>query len=117
MITAPAPEESIAELLADIEQYGQQFVHEQGVFTIGTRHTGDRVRFTLPAHSAGNAAEVYADFAVRRDSSHLVVEVTEDYGDNRHTPPPLLVEARTRIGLLAGMRLWAAAWMDRATRS
>lgn len=117
MITAPAPEESVVELLADIEQYGQQFVHEQDVFTIDARHLGDRIRFTLPAHSAGNTVEVYADFAVRRDGSKLIVEVTEDYGQAQHTPPPLFVEARTRIGLLAGMRLWAAAWMDRATRS
>ena len=117
MITAPAPEESIAELLADIEQFGQQFVHEQDVFTIGARHLGDRVRFALPINSVGNVVEVYADFAVRRDGNHLVIEVTEDYGESRHTPPPLLVEAHTRIGLLPGMRLWAAAWMDRAARS
>lgn len=106
----------LASVLSDIEQFGTQFVGEQIDCGISMARGPRGVVARLEPGAIGNDFASEAVFKVENDGESVRVTVVERFGDHEwHQPPSITPDQEN--GVVPWLRLWASAWLDKASRS
>lgn len=114
--TLDPPRTNLASVLADIEQFGAQVVDEQIDGSITTARSLRGVVARLEPGAIGNKFACEAAFNVEDIGESVRITVVERFGDHEwHQPPGTTLDEEN--GVLPWLRLWASAWIDKASRS